>query len=151
MGTRMPELDSDEGPVLVRLLADERQILGVLFVPQSRRRRHRVPVRLGIDRGDLDTDGTPAAVGSRGSKTCLRSRPVTSEAGGVWHLEEAVPQRLRPDADRLEEHVVGRVAGSHPARTVCRSPAVRKRPDEGADSQARRARPLGPRRAPQAA
>ena len=128
MGTGMPQLDSDEGPLFVRLLADERQILGVLFVPQSSRRRHRVPVRLGIDRGDLDTHGSPAAVGSRGSKAGLRSRPVTSEPGGMWHLEEAVPQRLRPHADRLEEYVVGRVADSHPARTVCRSPAVCKRP-----------------------
>ncbi len=126
MGAGMPQLYSDKGSVLVSLLADEREVLAVLLVPEPGRRRHRVPVRLGVDRGDLDADRTPAAVGSRGPEARLRARPVTSEARRVGYLEEAVPDRLRPDAERLEQHVVCGVTSSHPkAYRIAASPVVK--------------------------
>ena len=56
----------------------------------------------------------PAALGLDGAVTRLRPRLLGAEARAVRHLVEAVAQRLRPDAKRLEEHVVARIA-SHRA------------------------------------
>ena len=107
----------------------------------------------------VHTDG-PAALGLDAPVARLRPRLLDAEAGAVRHLVEAVAQRLRPDAHRLEEHVVARVARAHSsssrlrcghelrsscvdARRRCRDPRSSR-----AGASIRRSPPRASRRAP---
>src|SRR5690349_14980250 len=92
----------------MRLLAHEREVPGVVVVPQSRQGSRRA-VRFRMDRAELRADGGPAALGLDGAETRLCTRPVGAEARAVRYLVEAVAQHLGPDADRLEQDVVTRV------------------------------------------
>ena len=105
----MVELAPGERPVLVRQVARRRQRAKVVVVPQAGRDEGRL-VGVRADGAVLGADGRPAALGLHAAEVGLMERLLAAEADAVRHLVEAVAQRLRADPQRLEEHVVTRVA-----------------------------------------
>ena len=125
----MEELDACERSLRVCLLAQERQVVEVLVVPEPGECL-RCTIGFGVDRTDLGADRRPASLGLHGAKARLGPRHVGPEAGAVRDLEEAVAEDERADCDRLEEDVVPRVARHYctlfvtsprsPPRCTCR-------------------------------
>ena len=89
----------------------------VIFVPDSRTDGGSI-VALGMDRAVLRVDDGPAAFSFHAANRRLRVWIVGAEPGAVRRLVEAILHRLRPDAERLEEHVVLRVTGHLPASVL---------------------------------
>jgi hypothetical protein len=127
VSARMPQLDPDERSLLVRLLADSREVPHVVVIPEPRRGRHRVPVRLRVDRGELDAHRAPAALRSGRPKPRLRARRMAAEASRMRHLEEAIRNDLRADPHRLEQDLVAGIARHLDETLRDLSTAVRRR------------------------
>jgi hypothetical protein len=123
VSARMMELDTGKRPVLVHLFAHERKAANVVRVPEpGGYGRHLV--RIEADRAVFGTDRRPAALRLRGAEPRLRPWLLDSVSCAVRYREEAIPHRLRPDPDRLEENVVSGVARQSP-RVYARDPSHR--------------------------
>ena len=120
MDAAVPELDRGERSVRVRLIRHQAQRAHVAVVPQARR-DERILVALRADRAVLGRNRRPAALGLDATVPGLRPRLRDAVACAVRHLVEAVAQRLRPDADGLEQHVVTRVAPAHSSSSSLRA------------------------------
>ena len=113
MRAAVPQLDPGECAELVQAVAHRREVAHIALVPDPRRDPRGV-VRLGVDRAILGAARTPAALGLHATVVRLHPRLLRAGADAMWHLVEAVLQRLRADPDRLEEDVVLGVARHSP-------------------------------------
>ena len=106
----MHDLDRRQRAMLVDRVGHQRHRRNVAVVPQPAFVK-RLAVGGRMDFGLLRRDDGPAALGLDPAKPRQRLRLGPADAGAVRHLVEAVARRHRPDADRLEQDVVARVAG----------------------------------------
>ena len=106
----VPQLDAGQGIVFVDRVGHRRQ---VATSPSSHRRADRRCV--SSDSGWIEQYSVfiaaqpPSAFIDRCA--AWKPRPVRPGADAVRHLVEAVLQQLRPDLDRLEQHIVFRPLG----------------------------------------
>ena len=113
MRAAVGQLDPGEGAVPVRLLGHEREVARVVLVPDRCETTGQKSESGLTSASSVQTAG-PAALGLHAAEVRLRARLLAPEARAVRHLVEAVPQRLRPDLDRLEEDVVAGIARHGP-------------------------------------
>jgi hypothetical protein len=104
------ELDARERPVLVGVLAHEREVVRILGIPDAHR-DDGPEVGVLAHEGLFRADGRPAAFGLHAAEAGLRAGLLRAEARAMRNGVETVPKRLRADPDRLEEDVVTRIAG----------------------------------------
>src|ERR687891_5374 len=126
MCTPVRELDAGERVEAVRLVAHEREVPEVVVVPEAGR-DDGPEVRVDTHESLLGADRRPAALGLHAAEPRLGARLLAPEAGAMRHLVEAVPERLRPDADGLEEGVVARIAWDRGDRIAPVAQAVKAR------------------------
>ena len=124
------ELEPGQCAVLVGGIGHQPQRPHVVLVPEARGDQRRL-VGVGRERRVLGADRGPAALGLDAAVRRLRPGLLGPEPGAVGHLVEAVPERLRPDPDRLEQDLVVRI---HPALLLASA-----RPPDG--SKRRRSAP----------
>ena len=103
------ELDPGERVVRVHLVDEPLVHRDVGVVPQPAL-DVAAGVRVGMEVDLLRADDRPAAFRLDAAHHRVRGRVAVAHAVAVRHLEEAVARRHRPEADRLEEHVVARVS-----------------------------------------
>ena len=119
------ELDRRQRAVLVHRLAHQRVVRDVVVVPQPRldERRH---VAGGMDLALLGRDHRPAALRLHPAHGGMGVGMRMPHAVAMRHLEEPVLGGDRPDADRLEQDVVTRIArhGSPQKRSSQIRPAL---------------------------
>ena len=121
----------------VRLVAGRGEHPHVALVPHAGRHVRRL-VGLLRDRAVLRVDGTPPALGLDAAVARLRPRLLGAETRAVRHLVEAVAQRLGPDPQGLEEHVVTRIAS--PSRRSMTDAPTATAGDTGGGAPVRRRR-----------
>src|SRR5262249_1171241 len=109
MMTAVPQLDPGKRAMAMHGLGHERLRLYVVLIPERREGVGSV-VRGGMDRAVFGADHAPAAFGLHRTHGCQRLRQGIAHARTVRHLVESIPGRHRPDADRLEQDVVARIA-----------------------------------------
>ena len=103
------QLDGGQRAMLVHRLAHQRVVRDVVIVPQPRLDigRH---VAAGMDLAFLGRDHGPAALRLHAPHGGMGVRVAVAHAVAMRHLEKAVLRGDRPDADRLEQDVVARIA-----------------------------------------
>ena len=102
------QLDASQAAPGVDGIGDPGQGREVLIVPDPQLDERR-DVRGGVDLDLLGADHRPATLGLDLAHGRLGARVAVAHAIAVGHLVEAVLGRERPDLDRFEEDVVGRV------------------------------------------
>src|SRR4249919_2695203 len=110
----MHYLDRGKRSMLVHCVGHQRHGRDVPVIPQPAL-MERLAVGGRMDLGFLSRNDGPAAFGLYAAQPCERLRLGPADAGAVWHLVETISRSHRPDAYRLEQHVVARVA-SHEGR-----------------------------------
>src|SRR5277367_1942157 len=85
------------------------QVFDVAVIPNTRRRKG-ILVRFRVDGTELREYHAPAALGLHAAQMCLSARPLRTRAGAVGGLPKAIASFLRSYLDRLEQHIMFRVA-----------------------------------------
>ena len=119
------ELDTGQRTVRVDGLGHHPQRLCVALVPHPGGDVRRL-VGIARDGAVLGAHAAPAALRLDRPVGGLCPRLLDSETRAVRHLVEAVGQRHRADAQRLEEHVEAGIAGHQPSRRDAKSSPARR-------------------------
>ena len=118
------QLDARKRAVLVHLFHETRVRRNILIVPDPEL-DERTDLRARMDLHLLGADDRPAALGLDAAHHRVGGRVAVAHAVAVRHLEEAVARGHRPDAHRLEQDVVTRVAHGQRSASTRRSVAGR--------------------------